>query len=180
MRRAFFLDRDGVINVDYGYVGHWSEFVFVPGVIPALSRLRQAGFLLILTTNQSGIGRGRYTESVFLYLTARMQRSLTAQGAQFDAIYYCPHHPQAQLAAYRRPCHGRKPQPGMLEQAAGDFNLDLTQCVMAGDHASDLQAAAAAGVERLYLVGENLKTEAVLVPGARCYQDLAALVAKEF
>ncbi len=180
MRRACFFDRDGVINVDYGYVGHVADFTLISGVARALARIRQAGYLLILTTNQSGIARGRYSVGDFLTLSGHMQRLLAQDNAQFDGIYYCPHHPQGQVSAFVKDCSGRKPGPGMLMQAAQDFNLDLSSCLMIGDHAGDVLAAQAAGLSRLYLVGAHLHSEAALCPQARCYRDVAALVQEEF
>ncbi len=180
MKKAVFLDRDGIINIDYGYVSSWDDFVFVPGVIPALAALRRAGWLLVLTTNQSGIARGMFTPADFLKLTALMQQTLRRQQAEFDGIYYCPHHSQGSVAAFARSCRGRKPEPGMMLQAAVDLNIDLARSIMIGDHAGDLQAAARAGIGRLILAGEHLQEEAPkLPPGTECFADLADFVQKE-
>ncbi len=180
MRRACFFDRDGVINVDYGYVGHVADFTFIAGIIPALQRLRQLGYLLILTTNQSGIARGRYSCEDFLSVCGHMQRCLRAEQAHFDAIYYCPHLSTGQVSTYCKDCPGRKPSPGMLLQAAADFDLSLPDCCMIGDHAGDVLAAKAAGVSRLYLVGADCLREAAQCPQARCYPDAASVVKEEF
>lgn len=176
MPKACFLDRDGVINVDYGYVGALRDFKFIEGVPQALSRIKRAGYLLVLVTNQSGIARGRFSCEDFLKLCAHMQQALRPLKADFDGIYYCPHHPQGQVEDFRKDCQGRKPGPGMLLQAAADLNIDLTESVMAGDHAGDLIAAKAAGVSRLFLVGEHLAAESPKVPEAACYADLKDLV----
>ena len=109
MNRAVFCDRDGVINVDHGYVHRWDEFDIIPGVPEALSALRQVGWLLVLVTNQSGIARGLYNEQAFHLLTQQMQDFLQKQNAQFDAVYFCPHLPEAPVSAYARACECRKP-----------------------------------------------------------------------
>ncbi len=181
MRRAAFLDRDGVVNIDYGYVGRTADFHFVPGAPQALARLKKLGFFTVLVTNQSGIARGYYTVQDFLTLTAYMQRRLTAENAAFDAVYFCPHHEDGTAAEFRKACPGRKPAPGMILAAAAEYDLDLEHSILIGDHAGDLKAGAAAGVGLLYLVGAHIETEgAKLPPGAKIYKDLAHLAAQEF
>ena len=114
MNKAVFFDRDGVINEDYGYVGSIEQFEFIDGVFSALNELKKQGFLLILVTNQSGIARGMYTESDFCRVTSYMQQVLRLHGCGFNGVYYCPHHPEAQIPAYRVDCDCRKPKPGMI------------------------------------------------------------------
>ena len=168
---AVFLDRDGVINADRGYVGVLDDFTFLPGVKEALALMRARGYLLILCTNQSGIARGRYLMSDFERTTAWMQQDLALHGAAFDAVYACPHHPQAQVEAYRCRCRCRKPLPGMFERAIAGFALDPRECAAAGDRARDLEGAAACGVRTLALVGAQ-PGEAEKAPQACVFPDL--------
>lgn len=176
MLKAVFLDRDGVINKDYGYVGTIEQFEFLPRVSWALAQLKAQGWKLILVTNQSGIARGMYTESDFHKLTAFMQEQLKASGAEFDGVYFCPHHPEAQVEGYRKDCDCRKPKPGMFLKAAKELGVGLEDSIMIGDHASDLIAAQSAGIQHLILVGEHVQKEAPKVPQAQVYRDLANCV----
>lgn len=154
-RRAAFLDRDGVINIDHGYTYRIDEFEFVPGVLPAAAHLSALGFALVVATNQSGIGRGLYTVADFEQLTDWMRAQFAAAGAPLAGVYWCPHHPTDALGDYRRACECRKPAPGLLLQAAGELDLDLPRSVMFGDKRSDLQAAQTAGVRERVLLGTD-------------------------
>jgi D-glycero-D-manno-heptose 1,7-bisphosphate phosphatase len=111
---AIFLDRDGTINVDHGYVHEIDNFEFIDGVIDAMRELKEMGYALVLVTNQSGIARGKFTEAQFETLTEWMDWSLADRGVDLDGIYYCPHHPQGAVEEYRQTCDCRKPHPGML------------------------------------------------------------------
>ena len=175
MYRAVFFDRDGVINRDLGYVGRLDDFELLPGVVTTLRQVRESGYLRVLVTNQSGIARGLYSEADFLCISAFLQQRLALHGAQFDAIYYCPHHPEARLSAYRRCCSCRKPASGMFERAARELKLDLAECVCCGDRLRDLEGAAAVGVSGLYLIGS--KAEA-LPPGVKRLPTIEALTAE--
>lgn len=157
VRSAALIDRDGVINVDRAYVHRHEDFEFVPGVFEAVRELRRLGLVPVVLTNQSGIGRGLYTESDFNSLTDWMKQRFAAEGAAIDAVYFCPHHPIDALDAYRLVCNCRKPAPGMLLAAAHDLDLDLSRSVMFGDRASDLEAAQVAGVEHRFLLGTDGK-----------------------
>ncbi len=152
MKPAVFLDRDGVINVDTGYVGNVDDFEFIEGVIPALKLLKQKGYQLVVVTNQSGIARGYFTEDEFMALTEWMDWSLADLGIDLDGIYYCPHHPDAKIEEYREECDCRKPQPGMFNSAREFLKIDMGASYMVGDKVSDLKAAQAAGVGTCYLV----------------------------
>lgn len=154
-RRAAFLDRDGVINLDHGYVHRREDFAFVPGTLPACAQLHRRGFALVVVTNQSGIGRGLYGEDDYRQLTEWMSAEFAAAGAPLAGIYHCPHHPQAALPEYRCACDCRKPAPGMLLAAARALDLDLGRSVLFGDKASDIEAAAAAGVTHRVLLGTD-------------------------
>ena len=149
---AIFLDRDGTINVDHGYVFESDNFEFIDGVIDALRELKEMGFALVLVTNQSGIARGMFTEDQFMHLTEWMDWSLADREVDLDGIYFCPHHPDAIVEAFRQSCDCRKPQPGMLLTAQQDLNIDMAASYMVGDKIEDMQAAFAAGVGKKVLV----------------------------
>lgn len=166
---AAFLDRDGVINVDHGYTYRVEDFEFVPGSLTATARLAAMGYVLVVVTNQSGIGRGLYSESDFHALDAWMQAQFAAAAAPLAGVYWCPHHPVDAVGAYRRHCDCRKPAPGMLLQAARELGLDLASSVMFGDKVSDLQAAQAAGVRERVLLG----TDGRALPAADADRGLA-------
>lgn len=143
--RAVFLDRDGVINVDTGYVHRSDDFELLPGVAKAIRLLNDAGFLVIVVTNQSGVARGYYSLEAVHLLHRYLDAELAAFGARVDAYYVCPHHPEHGVADMKAPCSCRKPLPGMLEQAAADFGIHLRESYMIGDKASDVAAGLSAG-----------------------------------
>jgi D-glycero-D-manno-heptose 1,7-bisphosphate phosphatase len=145
-RRALFLDRDGVINHDAGYTHRWEAFVFTDGIFELARAAHARDYLLFVITNQAGIGRGFYTEDDFLALTERMCARFAEERAPIAKVYFDPTHPEHGLGAYRRPSSMRKPNPGMLLAAAGEFDVSLPDSVLIGDKASDLEAGAAAGV----------------------------------
>jgi D-glycero-D-manno-heptose 1,7-bisphosphate phosphatase len=165
LRRAAFLDRDGVINVDRGYVYQREDFEFVPGVLEGARRLHDMGFLLVVTSNQSGIGRGLYSEAEFNALTTWMRNEFLAAGVPLAGVYFCPHHPTEALGEYRRTCQCRKPAPGMLLAAAHDLGINLTSSAMFGDKTSDLEAARTAGVPIRVLLGTDAR-ETPAMPSA--------------
>ncbi|MEH0665399.1 D-glycero-beta-D-manno-heptose 1,7-bisphosphate 7-phosphatase [Vibrio scophthalmi] len=146
---AVFLDRDGVINVDHGYVHDEHDFEFIDGVFEATKQLKQMGYLLVLVTNQSGIARGKFSEDRFLSLTQWMDWNFVDHGVEFDGFYYCPHHPDY---GDDRDCECRKPKPGMFQSAQRFLDIDMAKSVMVGDKAQDLMAAEAAGVGQKILV----------------------------
>lgn len=144
-RGAIFLDRDGTINEDRGYIFRASEFEFIPGAIEAIRMLKEAGYLVIVVTNQAGIARGLYDETDVHELHRHLDRELARHGAVIDAYYYCPHHPDQGRAPYLRECACRKPLPGMILQAADDFSVDLEISFLVGDKHSDIEAGQASG-----------------------------------
>jgi D-glycero-D-manno-heptose 1,7-bisphosphate phosphatase len=148
-RSAVFLDRDGVINVDHGYVHRVDQFQFVPGIFE-LTRfvVHELGWPVIVATNQSGIGRGYFDEASYRALTDWMCERFRVEHAPLTRVYHCPFHPEFGIGAYKVDHAWRKPKPGMFLQAAADFTLDLPQCVAIGDSLSDMEAAAAAGIRR--------------------------------
>jgi D-glycero-D-manno-heptose 1,7-bisphosphate phosphatase len=176
--RGAFIDRDGVIVEERGYVYRLEDYAPVPGSVAALRALQRSGFRLIVVTNQSGIARGLYTEAEYQAFTAHMQAQLLAEGVRLDAIEHCPHLPEASVARYRLDCDCRKPRPAMLQRAAARFQIDMAASILVGDRVSDVEAGRAAGVRRCYLVrsGHALGTQ----DGARAdgvYDDLASCVA---
>ena len=151
-KRAVFLDRDGVMNVDNGYVSQVDDFEFIEGVIEACKTLKEKGYLLVLITNQSGIARGYFSEEQFHTLTEWMDWSLADRGVDLDGIYYCPHHSEKGIGEYKVDCDCRKPKPGMLLSAIKELNIDVSRSILVGDKVSDIQAGLAAGVKSNYLV----------------------------
>lgn len=145
-RRALFLDRDGVVNVNHGYVHAAPETDWVPGIFELVSTANAAGYLPIVVTNQAGIARGLYDEDQFLGYTSWVHDTFRSRGAALLATYYCPHHPEAGTGAFLRTCQCRKPAPGLILAAATEFGIDLAASLLVGDQPSDLQAASAAGV----------------------------------
>ncbi len=155
-RRALFLDRDGVLNIDHGWVGHRDRFDWVPGAREAVRHATAAGWHVFVVTNQSGIARGLYTEDDFRALMAWVRAELLAAGGTLDDWRHCPFHPEAKLDAYRRASDWRKPAPGMLLDLIRAWQLDPAACIMVGDQETDIQAAAAAGMQGHRFQGGNL------------------------
>jgi D,D-heptose 1,7-bisphosphate phosphatase len=155
-RRALFLDRDGVINIDRGWVGTRERFAFVPGAQRAIREAADAGWHVFVVTNQSGIARGLYDETQFASLCSWMGDAIRAAGSTIDDLRYCPFHPEAPLAAYRRTSDWRKPAPGMLLDLLARWELDPSRCLLIGDQPSDLAAAAAAGIAAHLFPGGDL------------------------
>jgi len=138
---AAFLDRDGTIIEDLGYLGDPAGVRLIPGATEALRALRAAGYRLIAVTNQAGVARGLITEEDVCRVNQRLQDIVEEAGVPLDGLYYCPHHAEGETAAYRRACACRKPGPGMIERARQDFGLDLARSVIIGDHVSDAGVA---------------------------------------
>ena len=145
-RKALFLDRDGVININHGYVHTPEQTDWVPGIFELVAAAHAHGFLPIVATNQAGIGRGLYDEAAFLGYTAWMHAQFAARGTPLLATFWCPHHPAEGLSDYRVDCDCRKPRPGMLLEAIARFDIDPARSLMIGDKQGDLDAATAAGV----------------------------------
>lgn len=142
-RPAAFLDRDGVLNIDHGYAHRIDQLDWVEGAQEAVRLLNEAGYTVIVVTNQSGIARGLYSETDVHAFHAHMQDVLKTQGAHIDAFYHCPHHPDGSVASFAVHCECRKPGIGMLQQAAREWPLDLTRSFLIGDRDGDMEAAAA-------------------------------------
>lgn len=144
--RALFLDRDGVINVDYGHVYRIEDFEFVPGILDLAKHAHNNGYLVIVVTNQAGIGRCLYTEAEFQVLTQWMCQRFRDEGAPLTHVYFCPTHPTEGVGHYLMESEDRKPGPGMLLRAEREYDLDLKQSIFIGDKQSDMQAGLSAGV----------------------------------
>lgn len=144
--KALILDRDGVVNIDKDYVHRAEEFEFIDGVFDLCRMAIEQGYRIIVITNQSGIGRGYYTEDDFHALTGWMKAQFAAEGITIAQVYFCPYHPVHGIGKYRQDSYDRKPNPGMIIKAAQDFDLDLSNCILVGDRESDMKAAQTAGV----------------------------------
>jgi len=165
--RALFLDRDGVINIDRGYVHRQEDFEFREGIFEICQSAQALGYLLLVVTNQAGIARGYYTETDFLQLTEWMLKEFSKRQICIRAVYYCPYHPFYGIGRYKRDSPDRKPSPGMLLRAQADFALDLGTSVLIGDKLSDIHAAEAAGVGTIVWLSSRTP---VGQPKARQYQ----------
>lgn len=152
---ALFLDRDGVINVDHGYVSRPEDCTFVDGIFELGRAARDAGLAIVIVTNQAGIGRGLFGDADFRQFMEWVTRAFHDEGCEVSAVYYCPHHPVEGIGAYRRSCACRKPAPGMLLGAARDLSLDLSRSILVGDKSTDIEAGLAAGVPQLYLLSAD-------------------------
>jgi D-glycero-D-manno-heptose 1,7-bisphosphate phosphatase len=158
-RKAVFIDRDGTLNEDIGYVSRPEELALYPWSAEAVKLINQSGLLAVVITNQSGIARGMYTEEILAEIHSRMIRELALQGARVDAVYYCPHHPEIGSRRYRLECECRKPQPGLLNAAARDHDIDLARSFVIGDKASDIKLAERTGARAaLVLTGFGRET----------------------
>ncbi|HEY7547056.1 MAG TPA: HAD family hydrolase [Blastocatellia bacterium] len=159
MTPAFFLDRDGTINEDTGYISSPDELVIYPWTAEAIRLINESGAKAIVITNQSGIARGFYTEETLAEIHDHLKEELAREGAFIDGIYYCPHHPRVGDKRYRIECECRKPALGLINRAVADHEIDLERSWMIGDKASDIRMAAEAGVRgALVLTGYGTET----------------------
>ena len=150
--KAAFLDRDGVININYEYVGSIEKFKFKEGVFELLKFLQDKGYKLFIVTNQSGIARGFYNEKEFHNLMEYMINKLKKRDIEISDYEFCPHHPEI-----TGECECRKPKPGMILNLAKKYNIDLKESIMIGDSLSDIKAAENAGIKKTFLVKDSLK-----------------------
>ncbi len=148
MNKALFLDRDGVINIDSGYVYKIEDFIFCDGVFEALRHFQNLGYLIIIITNQSGIGRGYYKKEDFVNLTNYMLDEFKKKNIHVKKVFFCPHAPEEK-------CTCRKPKPKMILDAIKEFDIDTKNSIMVGDKLSDVEAGASAGVGKLFLIGKE-------------------------
>lgn len=170
-RPALFLDRDGVVNVDFGYVHRPDQVVFNDGIFELCGAAQQRGYAIVLVTNQAGIARGLYTERQFGDLTAWMRARFSDSGIMIDGVYHCPHHPEHGIGSLRQSCFCRKPAPGLVLQAARDLSLDLARSILVGDKMSDIEAGRRAGVATRVLLSsahaDELLAEETALPSLR-------------
>jgi D-glycero-D-manno-heptose 1,7-bisphosphate phosphatase len=151
-RPAVFIDRDGTLTEEVGYVNHPSRLRLLPRSAEAIRRLNEAGIAAVVATNQAGLARGYFSEEVMHAVHERLLQQLNDAGAHLDGLYVCPHHPTEGVAPFRADCDCRKPKPGLLVRAAGDLDLDLSGSVMVGDKASDLLAAGPVGARAILVL----------------------------
>lgn len=181
-KQAVFLDRDGTINEQMGYINHISRFHLLPGVADAIGRLNAQRIPVVVVTNQSGLARGYFPEELLTAVHEKMHLQLAAHGAHVDGIYICPHHPEAKEERYRLACSCRKPGTGLLEQAAEEMGLDLSRSFMVGDRWSDLRCGIRAGATPvLVLTGYGRGDQQYIGPGEKAQpacvaEDLCAAV----
>ncbi len=174
-RAAAFVDRDGVINAEAGFVHRPADFILLPGAVQGLRKLQAGGYALVVITNQSGIARGLYSEADYQRLTQFMRELLAGEGVRIDADYFCPHHPDAAVRAYRLDCECRKPRPGLITRAIAELGLDAARSVLIGDRATDIAAGRAAGLRNCYLVRSGMPlTQQDEVCADGVYDDLGA------
>jgi len=177
-RPALFLDRDGVINVDKAYVHRKEDFVFVDGIFDLVRHANALDWLVVIVTNQAGIGRGYYSEAQFHELMTWVRSEFANQQCRIDGVYFCPHHPEHGIGRYRCDCGSRKPAPGMFVRAAREMNIDLPRSMMVGDQPTDMAAAEAAGVSTRLLLrpaadGQELAQQG---PETAVIPDLASAI----
>lgn len=155
MNKALFLDRDGIVNVDHGYVFEKENFEFVDGIFDLCRLASDKGYSLIVITNQAGIARGYYNEEDFLELSSWMKQQFKHENIIIDDVFYCPHHPTKGKGLLLKACTCRKPEPGMILEAAQKHHIDLKQSIFIGDKVSDMQAAQNAGIHNRILVASQ-------------------------
>ncbi len=177
--RALFLDRDGVINVDVGYIWRPEDFIFQEGVFEACRQARSLGYNLVVVTNQAGIGRGLYSEDDFQQLTEWMCTRFAGEGAEIARVFHAPTHPEEGIGIYKRESIDRKPGPGMLFKARDALGLDMAASALVGDRESDIAAAISAGVGQKLLVlsdepSQDTKADAIVDSLAEAVSWLAA------
>ena len=152
MNKAVFLDRDGTINEEMGYINHVSRFKIFKFVPEAIKILNNAGYLVIVVTNQSGLARGYFDENLINMLHASLLKKVQKKSAKIDAIYFCPHHPTEGIQKYRINCDCRKPKPGMIKQAQKEFDINLNKSIMIGDRYKDVEFGKQLGLKTIMLL----------------------------
>jgi D,D-heptose 1,7-bisphosphate phosphatase len=152
MHKAVFLDKDGTINEDLGYIADPEDIKLLAGAGEAIKLLNQAGYKTIVISNQSGVARGRFTENTLQYLNKVLHKQILGGGGFLDYIYYCPHHPEIGIHPYKTECECRKPKPGMIKRGAREHNIDLSASYMIGDKDSDIEAGKNAGLKTILVL----------------------------
>ena len=152
MRGAVFVDRDGTISNEVGYIRDPDQFQLMPKSAEAVKLIHESGLKIIVITNQAGVAKGFFTEEMVDQVNKKMEKLLSVQGAYLDGIYYCPHHPEGVVESYRKTCDCRKPASGLLEQASREHDIDLTVSYMVGDKLTDMECANKAGVKGILVL----------------------------
>ena len=177
MKKVIFLDRDGTINVEKSYLHKWEDFEFEKNAIEGLKELKNLGYEFIVVTNQSGIGRGYYTEEDLVTLNNQMTKKLKEFGIEILECFYCPHHPEKGIGKYKVDCNCRKPNPGMLLEGIKKYNVDIDNSFMIGDKKGDLEAGKKAGLKSiLVLTGYGKKIEEEVKGNYLIAKDLLEVV----
>jgi D-glycero-D-manno-heptose 1,7-bisphosphate phosphatase len=174
---ALFLDRDGVIHREIGYLSKPEQIEFLPGIFDLCRSAQSRGYCILVITNQSGIARGLYSEDDFHALMHWLSDSFAQEAIRLDGYYFCPHHPEVGVGEYRKDCEDRKPNPGMILRAAREHGIDLENSILVGDRYSDLSAGAAAGVGRLVLIAGTELTAIGELPDHIVVQSLSEVKA---
>ena len=175
LKQAVFLDRDGTINEQMGYINHLDRLVILPGVGRAIRRLNHTGLAVVVVSNQSGVARAYFPIQLVDLVNREMRHRLAQTGAELDGIYYCPHHPRAELEEYRQSCTCRKPGPGLFERAAADLHLDLARSYVVGDRSTDIKAGLNIGARSvLVLTGYGKGELEHVLPGLDYGPDYVA------
>ncbi len=154
---AVFLDRDGTINEEVGYLGSLDKFKIIPCAYEAIRLINGSGMKAVVISNQAGVAKGLFTEDFVKIINEHLQAALRQNGAHIDSFYYCPHHPTEGAEPYRQVCNCRKPAPGMLLQAAQDLNIDLTKSYLVGDRFNDMEAAKSVGAKGILVKPDSVK-----------------------
>jgi len=152
VHKVVFLDRDGTLNEEVGYVNHIERFILLPRVGQAIRLLNQHGWKAVVITNQSGVARGYFPESLIHQVHQKMEDLLEKEGAYLDGIYYCPHHPDIGIPPYRQKCRCRKPAPGLVEEAVRDLDLDTSLSYVVGDRGADIEFANRIGAKAILVL----------------------------
>lgn len=176
LQPALFLDRDGVVNHEIGYLCRPEQVVFTIGIFDLCRYAQAHGYKLIIITNQSGIARQLYSESDFHSLMKWMSEEFLRANVRIDGYYFCPHHPDYGVGPYRKECEDRKPQPGMILKASADHKIDLKRSILVGDRCSDIHAGAAAGILNLILLEGTEPTGCAEAPRHAVVSNLAEVV----
>ena len=157
--KALFLDRDGVINHNFGYVHKINEFKFIEGIFNLVEIAKKKGYLVIVITNQAGIGRGLYTEENFLSLMEWVKIQFKENSSHIDDVFFCPFHPEHGIGSYKKDSYSRKPNPGMLIDAQKKHKIDLSESIIIGDNISDIEAGKSVGLKANILLSEDKSTQ---------------------
>lgn len=176
MIKALFLDRDGVINVDKNYVHKIEDFEFIEGIFEVVKYFQDRGYLIIIITNQAGIGRGYYSENDFKKLTAWMIKQFEQNNIKIDKVYYDPYHPIHGKGRYKKDSYNRKPNPGMIIEAKNKFNLSLEQSILVGDKITDVEAGINAGINDLFLISNQNKSSININSNVKLINDLKDII----